>query len=293
MQNKNKGIIFMLMSAFLYALMNVFVKWGNDIPLFERMFFTNVVTFIIAFLFAKKNGVSFLGEKENQKYLFARSVIGLGAMITNFYAISKLMIADSSMLNKLSPFFVTLFACIFLKEKLNKLQVPALIIVFIGALLVIKPKFSMEMIPALSGFLSAVLSGIAYTFLSVLGNKEDSSTIVVHFALISMLGTLPGMFFQFKVPDMKMIFILICIGLCYGFAQVTMTLAYKYAPAAEVSIYNYVNIIFATLLGFVIFKEIPDIYSLLGGCIIIGAAATLYIYGKKSLNKNQCQEERV
>ena len=151
----------------------------------------------------------------------------------------------------------------------------------------------MEMIPALSGFLSAVLSGIAYSFLSVLGNKEDSSTIVVHFALISMLGTLPGMFFQFKVPDMKMIFILICRGLCYGFAQVTMTLAYKYAPAAEVYIYNYVNIIFATLLGFVIFKEIPDIYSLLGGCIIIGAAATLYIYGKKSLNKNQCQEERV
>lgn len=293
MQSKSKGIIFMLISAFLYALMNVFVKQGNEIPLFERMFFTNLVTFIIAIIFVKKNGVSFFGKKQNQKFLFGRSIIGLGAMITNFYAISKLMIADSSMLNKLSPFFVTIFACIFLKEKLNKLQIPTLIIVFVGSLLVIKPKFSMEMIPALSGFLSAVLSGAAYTFLSFLGNKEDSSTIVVHFSLVSMIGTLPGMILDFKIPDINMIFVLICIGLCYGFAQVTMTLAYKYAPAAEVSIYNYSNIIFAILLGIVVFKEIPDVYSFLGGFVIIGAATSLYLYDRKYTNKNQCLDRKA
>ncbi|CAM2757435.1 DMT family transporter [Hathewaya histolytica] len=281
MESKSKGIIFMLMSAFLYALMNVFIKWGNDIPLFQRMFFTNIVTFIIAFTFAIKNGTTLLGEKKNQKFLFMRSVLGLGAMVTNFYAISKLMIADSSMLNKLSPFFVTIFAYIFLKEKLSKIQLPILALVFIGALLVIKPKFSMGMIPALSGFISAVLSGAAYTYLRFLGDKEDPSTIVVHFSLISMIGTLPGMFLNFKIPDTRMSFILICIGLCYGFAQVSMTLAYKYAPAAEVSIYNYINIIFASILGFCIFREVPDVYSIIGGVIIISAAIILYLYDKK------------
>lgn len=281
MSKKSKGILFMLISAFLYALMNVFIKIGNDIPLFERLFFTNLITFLIAYFLVKKNKVSLVGRRENQRDLSIRSILGLAAMITNFYAISKLPIADSSMLNKLSPFFVTLFACFFLKEKLNKIQIPTLIIVFIGSLLVIKPKFSMEMIPALSGFISAVFSGAAYTAISYIGNREESSTIVAHFSLISMIGTFIPMLFNFKMPDIRMIGLLICIGLCYGFAQVTMTIAYKFAPAGEVSIYNYSNIIFASILGFAVFSEIPDKLSLLGGVIILLSAITLFIYNRK------------
>lgn len=281
MGKKSKGILFMLISAFLYALMNVFIKIANDIPLFERLFFTNLVTFLIAYFLVRKNKASLVGKRDNQRDLFIRSILGLVAMITNFYAISKLPIADSSMLNKLSPFFVTLFACFFLKEKLNKIQIPTLVIVFIASLLVIKPKFSMEMVPALSGFMSAVFSGAAYTAISYIGDREDSSTIVAHFALVSMVGTFIPMLLDFKVPNLKMIGFLICIGLCYGFAQVTMTIAYKFAPAGEVSIYNYSNILFASILGFAIFHEVPDKLSLLGGLIILLSAVTLFVYDKK------------
>ncbi|SHK45642.1 Uncharacterized membrane protein [Hathewaya proteolytica DSM 3090] len=281
MTKYTKGILFMLASAFLYALMNVVIKLGNNIPLFQRLFFTNLITFIISVILVKKNRASIFGQKSNQKALFIRSLFGLMAMITNFYAISKLSIADSSMLNKLSPFFVTLFAYVILKEKMNKLQIPSLIVVFIGALLVIKPKFSMTMIPAASGFISAIVSGAAYTAISYIGDKEDSSTIVAHFSFVSMIGTGIPMLFNFVMPDFNMVMVLVGIGLCYGFAQITMTLAYKYAPAGEVSIYNYCNIIFAATLGFIVFKEIPDLYSLIGGIIIIITAITLFAYNKR------------
>lgn len=293
MAKNTKGILFMITSAFLYAFMNVVIKLGNNIPLFERLFFTNLVTFIIAIAFVKKNRVSTFGEKKNQSILFTRSILGLMAMITNFYAISQLSIADSSMLNKLSPFFVTLFAYLVLKEKMNKVQISSLIIVFIGALLIIKPKFSMTMVPAMSGFVSAIFSAAAYTAISYIGDKEDFATIVAHFALVSMIGTGIPMLFNFIVPDLKMTIVLIGIGMCYGFAQVTMTLAYKYSPAGEVSIYNYTNIVFAGILGFIVFSEIPDSKSIIGGLIIIITAATMFLYNKHNMRQEKIKINQI
>lgn len=287
MDNKPKAIVFMLISAFCFAFMGVMVKLAGDIPLFEKVFYRNLISLFVALAIILKSKSKFLGKKENQKYLLIRSLSGLLGVILSFYALNNLVLADASMLNKLSPFFVTLFAFIFLKEKLAPIHVPILIIVLIGAMLIIKPQFDLKMLPALCGFLSAIFAAISYVTLRVLGDKEDYSTIVFYFSLFSVIGIFPIMMFNYKTPSLHQFVYLIGTGLFAAIAQFSLTLAYKNAPASEVSVYDYSNIIFASLLGFVFWRETPDVFSLIGGLLIIISGIVIFIYNNKHKLNNE------
>jgi len=152
LKNKSKAVIFMLISSLSFALMGAFVKLAGNIPLFEKVFFRNFVSLLVAFFVIRESKSKVLEKIENLKYLLARSALGLLGVVLYFYAINNLLLADSSMLNKLSPFFVTFFAWLFLKEKLSGFQVTALIFAFFSALLIIKPKFELSVLPAFAGF---------------------------------------------------------------------------------------------------------------------------------------------
>jgi len=281
MDDKPKAVFFMMLSAFAFAMMGAMVKLSGNIPILEKVFFRNLVSLGVAFLFIRKSKVSMFGDRKNQKYLIARSLLGLSGVVFYFYAINNLYLADSSMLNKLSPFFVTLFAFVFLNEKLSKIQIPALIVVFIGALLVIKPRFSFAVLPAVSGTVSAVCAGAAYTLVRYLKNKEHPSTIVFYFSLVSVIGVLPLMLFNFKLPNMMQLFFLVCTGIFAAIGQFSLTFGYKYAPASEVSIFNYFSIVFSAVIGFFLWEEIPDVLSVLGGILIVTAAIITYLYNNK------------
>lgn len=97
------------------------------------------------------------------------------------------MLSDANMLNKMSPFLVVIFCAIALKEKINVKQIGAIIIAFIGALFIIKPTFSVEIIPYLGGIAGAVFAAMAYTCLRVLGDREDYYTIVFFFSVFSLV----------------------------------------------------------------------------------------------------------
>lgn len=277
MDNKIKAIICMLISSLSFAFMNVFIKISHTIPMFERIFFINVMTLIFTYIIQKKDKKRLLGKKESRKYLFIRALLGYLALITNFHCVSKLLLADSAILNKLSPFFVMIFAFIFLKERITKTQRIVLLVVFLGAILVIKPKFTVEVLPAFIGVLSAIFSGGAYTLLRFLGDKEDFLTILFYFSIVSIVGTLPIMMTNFEILNLSQIIALLIMGIFWIGGQSYMTFAYKYAKAGEVSIYSYSNIVFAAILGFIIFKEYPDALSCIGGLLII-FAGTINIY---------------
>ncbi len=287
MTNKSRSVIFILLSSLSFALMSVFVKLLPGIPVLEKVFFRNLVSLIVTFFMFRKASGSFKGNPENRKFLILRSLLGLTGVFLYFYAINNLYLADSAMLNKLSPFFVTLFAFLFLSEKIYKQQVVALVVVFLSALLIIKPKFDLSVLPSLSGFLSAICAGAAYTTVRYLGTKgEKPKTIVFYFSLISVLALLPAMFFVFVKPTWLELLSLIAIGVFAAGGQFGLTYAYKYAKASEVSIYNYTNIVFAAILGLSIWKEIPDTMSLIGSVLII--ITSIYIFrfnNRKSLSE--------
>ena len=139
MNKKNKGILFIICSAFCFALMGMFVKLAGDLPSIEKSFFRNLVALFFALVILKKDHVHFSGKKENIKYLVIRSVAGTVGILCNFYAVDHLVLSDASMLNKMSPFFAILFSILILKEKISLPQVAIVIGAFIGSLLILKP----------------------------------------------------------------------------------------------------------------------------------------------------------
>lgn len=281
MSNKTKAVFCMLISALGFTFMSVTVKYVTGIPLFEKVFFRNLISLGVAFFMLKKSSTPMFGRRENQLALLARSSFGLAGVVLNFYAIANLTLADSSMLGKLSPIFVTIMACIFLKEKIDSKQILSIIITFLGALLVIKPEFSLEMLPSLAGILSAAASGVAYTLLRYLKDKESPDTIIFYFSLISVVFTAPFALAEYVQPTFIQLGLLLATGVFASVGQFGITYAYKYAKATEVSIYNYSAIVFGIILGFIFFGEIPDTLSLLGGAIIIAVAFYIFKHNQK------------
>ena len=281
MSNKTKAVFCMLISALGFTFMSVTVKYVTGIPLFEKVFFRNLISLGVAFFMLRKSSAPMFGRRENQLALLARSIFGLAGVVLNFYAIANLTLADSSMLGKLSPIFVTIMACIFLKEKIDNKQILSIIVTFLGALLVIKPEFSLEMLPSLSGIMSAASAGVAYTLLRYLKDKESPDTIIFYFSLISVVFTAPFALAEYVQPTFTQLGLLLATGVFASVGQFGITYAYKFAKATEVSIYNYSAIVFGIILGFIFFGEIPDTLSLLGGAIIIAVAFYIFKHNQK------------
>lgn len=287
MDNKSKGIIFILISSLSFAVMGAFVKLSGNIPSIEKSFFRNLVSCIVAFFMIIYHKNSFFGKRENQKYLFWRAFLGTLGVICYFYAIDHMVLSDSAMLNKLSPFFVTIFAVIFLKEKIRSAQIAGLFTAFIGGLLIIKPSFNISILPALIGLASAVFAGGAYTIVRFLGSREKYYTIVFYFSFFSIVSTLPFMLMVYKPLTLKQIIILIAAGVFASIGQFALTIGYKYAPASEIAIYDYVNIIFSAIIGQLIWSEIPDILSIIGYIMIIGSSIIAFIYNKRRVLRRE------
>lgn len=291
LSNRTKGIIFIIASAFGFAMMSAFVKLAGDLPSFQKTFFRNLVSCIIAAIFIIKNKESFFGKQDSQKILILRSIFGTIGIVLNFYAIDKLVLSDANMLNKLSPFFVIIFSALFLKERINVKQGIAIVIAFIGALFIIKPTFNLDVIPSLLGILGAICAAAAYTCLRVLGGKEKHYTVVFYFSLFSTVTIFPFMITVYKSMTMAQLIYLILAGVFASIGQFGVTLAYKYAPSKEISIFDYSNIIFSAIISFIIFGTFPDYLSILGYIIIFSASFYMFLYNNK-LDKNEKSTEK-
>lgn len=283
MNKQTKGISLMLLSTFLFAIMGAAVKSIPNIPISEKIFFRNLVGFIvIGGLLLKDGELNVDNLKGNLKILTLRSIFGVLGVAANFYAISKLPLANASLLNRLSPFFVILFSYLFLKEKVTKNQILAMLIAITGAIFVIKPSLDYRIIPSLVGFTSAALAGGGYVCVRQLRLHYSPRMIVFYFSTFSMICALPDLLMgNVVVPNIYQLSILLLVGVFATMAQMTMTKAYKYVEASKLAIYGYANIIFATILGIFIWRELPDMLSMLGGLFIIGAGIINYV----SINK--------
>lgn len=280
LSNKSKGIIFIILSAFGFAMMSAFVKMSGDLPSFQKTFFRNIISLIVAFILILTHKSSFLGKMENQKTLIFRSLFGTLGIIFNFYSIDKLVLSDANMLNKLSPFFVIIFSWLFLSEKITIKQILSILTAFIGALFVIKPSINSEVIPALIGALGGVLAAAAYTCVRALSGKENPDTIVFYFSLFSSVITLPLMLISYKPMETAQFTYLILAGIFASLGQFGITFAYKYAPAREISIFDYTNIVFSALISLCLFGILPDYLSVIGYIIIFLASLYMFVFNK-------------
>lgn len=283
MTQKNKGVCCILLSSFSFALMNMFVRLSGDLPSIQKSFFRNFVAMLFALIILLKERPEIRLDRDSKKFLMLRSVCGTLGILCNFYAVDHLVLADASMLNKMSPFFVILFSFLILKEKLTPIQVTAVCGAFIGSLFIIKPTFmNMNLLPSIVGLCGGLSAGIAYTMVRILGQRGQKGTsVVLFFSGFSCLVTLPYLLLNYHTMTMFQAIVLLGAGLAAAGGQFAITAAYFHAPAREISVYDYSQIIFSALIGFVLFHQIPDRYSVIGYVIIIAMALWMFFYNQK------------
>ena len=282
-RNLKKGIASLIFSSFSFALMAMFVHLAGDIPFVQKAFFRNIVAFFVALSVILKNQTKIVVPKGSFKYLITRCIAGAVGVFGNFYALDRIPIADATILNKMAPFFTVLFSLIILGEKVKLLPFMCVAGAFVGAVFVIKPSVNIiQSLPAIVAFLGGVGAGVAYTCVRKLSSlKMTGAFIVLFFSAFTCLLSVPSMILDFTPMTLKQTLILIGAGLAAAGGQFGVTTAYYNAPARDISVYDYSQILFSAILGYIAFRQIPDFYSLIGYVIIISMAIIVFVYNKK------------
>lgn len=267
------------MAGLFFALMTFFVRMAGNLPTMQKAFFRNAVAAVAALFLLARSEEGFKIKKSSWRDLFLRSFFGTMGLICNFYAVDRLAIADANILNKLSPFFAIIMSYFILKEKANKTEWLCVVVAFIGALFVVKPSMDMQFVNAMIGMLGAFGAGVAYTFVRKLGKAgERGPVIVMCFSVFSCIVTTPFLIIGAKPMSLYQIVMLLLAGAAATGGQLSITKAYTKAPAKEISVFDYSQVVFAAALGLVFLGQIPDLMSIIGYVIIIGSAVFKWNY---------------
>lgn len=284
-QSRSKGILFILLAAFFFSLMSVFVRLSGDVPTMQKAFFRNIVAAVVAVVLLLRSGQKISLKRDSIPTLLLRSAFGTVGILANFWAVDHLGIADANMLNKLSPFFAILMSIFILGERPNRIEWLSVLLAFIGAAFVAKPTAGIVSFPALVGILGGFTAGTAYTFVRKLGLQGVKGPIVVaFFSTFSTLVLLPNLLMNYQPMNVRQLVCLLLAGCSAAGGQLSITAAYQHAPARDISVFDYSQVVYAAFFGLILFGELPDVWSIIGYVIIIGTAFTKwYLVVKKGI----------
>ena len=287
MNNNNnilKGIFCIIIAGFGFALMSLFVKLSGDIPSMQKGFFRNIIAVFISSIPLIKHWKVINIPRNNTGWLvlISRSVFGTIGLVLNFYAISHISLADSSIIQKLSPFIIIILSYIFFKEEMTRFQVFSIIIAFIGITLIIKPSGNnIISMGALAALLGALCAGIAYTCVRYLGTHNISGEFIIFFfSSLSSLMLLPYLILDYRTMTYYQLSMLLLAGISATIGQYGVTFAYKFAAAKNISVFDYSQVLFSGIFGYMFFGEFPDFQSLIGYIIVISVGIVLVLRSK-------------
>ena len=282
MDKKNnilKGIFCIIIAGFGFSLMALFIKLSGNLPAMQKGFFRNIIAVAISSIPLIKHwkAIKFPQSKMSWGVLISRSVFGTIGLVFNFYAISHISLADSTIIQKLSPFVIIILSYIFFKEKMTRFQLTAIIIAFIGVGFIIKPTGNgLISLGAFAALLGAFCSGVAYTCVRYLGTHNVSGEFIIFFfSSLSTLLLLPYLIFDYREMSIYQLSMLILAGASATIGQSGVTFAYRYAAAKNISVFDYSQVLFSGILGFIFFSELPDLQSLIGYIIVISIGIIL------------------
>lgn len=292
LSSRQKGVIYLLISAFSFALMALFIHLAGDMPVFMKAFFRNLVAIVMSYIMLARSPEKFKIKKGSLPGLLMRASFGTIGILANFYAISHANMSDAMMLNKLSPFFALITSIFILKESADGFQWAAILTALAGAVFVVKPSFLFgnlgvsgdSIFPLLIALLGGICAGIAYAYLrKVTVNGERPVIVVAFFSTFSCIILIPFIIATYRPITAIQLFYCVMTGVAACFGQIFISSAYSLCPAKEISIYDYSTVIFTALLGLLVLGEIPDMLSIIGYAIIIGASVLNYLYNNNYL----------
>lgn len=269
--NLLKAILFLTCSALLFSLMGVCIRYASHtVDNATVVFFRNAVGMALFLPLLLSKGIGFFKTEKLWMHTW-RSVVGLMAMYGFFYAIAHLKLSNAMVFTYSSPIFIPFIAWLFLKEKITKLMLLAAGIGFIGVLCVTKPDAGLFNIMSVIGLSASFLAAMAFVTVRALTNTEPPERIVFYFCFIGTLVSVIPMFWHWRPYNMNELMYLVAAGVLANISQIFMSNAYKLAPAGQIGPVNYVAIIFAGFWGYLFWKEIPDMFSLIGLALIFSA----------------------
>ena len=267
------GPLFMLLSCVLFSIMGGFIRYLSILEF--HPFMTAFIRTLLAICFLTptfyKVGISGLKTTQFKLHLF-RGIVSAIAVISSFYAVTVIPLASATSYSFAAPVISTLLAAIFLKEKIRLPRISAVIVGFIGMLILLRP----GTVPFSSGVGAALISAFAVAFAIICIralSQTDKPNVV---AIYAMLFTLPISFLfaltQWSWPTAHMWSILVLIGLCAALAQYSLSRAFSRSETTAIMPIDFTRLIFAAIIGYVFYDETTDVYTFIGGAIILTSA---------------------
>ena len=288
MLSKNQlGFLYMFISICAFSIMDLIVKWSENYPIGEVLFFRGFFGMIpIFFLIPKERYFNFY--KTNRPFLhFKRCVSGLVAIVAIFIALRNLPLATVVSITFAAPIFTTIMSIFFLSEKVGLYRWLAVLVGFIGILIISEPGFSSLNFYYIYPIIFCL--GLSYVAIAIkqLSSTEPVWLIGLYFSfsiMIMSFFTLPQ---GWIMPNLKDLFLLCMVGILGGLANLWLTQSYKYAEVSLVTPLKYLALLFAIFFGYIFWDETPTIKTLLGAALVIISSIIIFrreIYLKKPVS---------
>lgn len=271
-----RAIMLKLLSIALFAVMGGLIKYGaRSLPVGEVVVLRSLFAFLpLAFMIQRSGGFGTLKTRRIGAHL-RRSFPGFWGMVCGFSALTLLPLADATAINFAAPILTTLLAIPLLGERVGIHRGTAILVGFVGMLVMVRPGEASLSIGAIWGLTGAVATAFAMIAIRKMEATEPSLSIVFYYTLFCTIGGLISLPFAAEWPSLPDFAALASAGMIGGVAQVLMTRSYRLAPASVIAPFDYTALIFAMIVGFTVWREVPSLTTLTGAGLVI--ASGLYI----------------
>lgn len=282
------GVKAMFLSTLAFALANVFVKQVSHIPAMEVVFFRCTVGTVFCIVGLRWAGADWRGG--NKTLLFLRGAFGTTALFFFFTTLQNIPLASAMTIQYLSPIFTSIIAIFILHERVRPLQWLFYATAFGGVLLIQRFDTRVSFTFLLIGIISAICSGVAYNLVRSLKGKEHPLTIVLHFQLFGVIAGFISLFFDWQMPSGWDWFYLFLVGALSQLGQIFLTNALQKEAVAGVAIINYTGLVYALLIGSLVFQESQSAESFAGMLLVVLGVLASVIYTNRDRRRREIEK---
>lgn len=296
-----KAIGLKLISALLFAAMSALVRQLGDVaPVGQMVFFRSAFAILpVVLVYAIRGELSSAVRTGRPLGQLGRGLLSVCGMFTNFSSLTRLPLADATAISFASPLVTVALAAIILKERVRVYRWSAVAVGFAGVIVMLIPHFDFGRYAGIAGAtagagaLFAIISAVcnAGTVIQTrrLTQSETTSSIVFYFSLVCAIAGALTLPFAWHSPTARELAALIALGILGGFAHILLTESYRYAAASVVAPFDYSSMLWALLLGYWLFGELPESLVYLGAAIVAGAGLFV-IWRERQLGLKRARE---
>lgn len=294
------GIALQLGATFLFTLMGGLIRYlGDRIPIGEQIFARSFLALLpLLIMLAWRRELNSALRMKSPARHFTRAFTGIAAMVLMFLGLARLPLADSTAISFITPLFNVALAAIFLKETVRLWRWSAVVVGFLGVLIMLSPHLGESEVTssaatgALMTLCGAFFTAAAMTQVRSMTKTETTASLVFSFQLIAAVCGLLMLPWTWVWPSPGDALALLGIGVFGGIAQILLTDSYRHAPASVVAPFSYTSMIWAVAIGYLLFGELPGAVVLLGAAIVV-AAGLFVIFRERALGINRQKEKEA